>query len=194
MATDWHYIRRGMFSDETIGPLSEDAFCDLLRSQQLKRSTTVMSSATGGQWVALESVPYLLDILKSVEESQRASAALEKCEKNAAAKAKKEQKAKEAEERKQQRKAAAEQAEREAEQQRRAFAAAQVATPALQSVGFTCPFCKASTPPRTEKKTSTAGIIFAIVLFLFLCWPLFWIGFFIKEEHTFCSTCGMKLA
>ncbi len=59
--------------------------------------------------------------------------------------------------------------------------------------GFRCPYCGTDAPPRTREKTSTAGWIMFWMLFIFLCWPLCWIGFLMKESHRECVDCGMKL-
>jgi hypothetical protein len=59
---------------------------------------------------------------------------------------------------------------------------------------FHCPFCRSPAVPHEVTNITNAGWIFFIVLFLFLCWPLCWLGFLIRETNTFCSTCRMKLA
>ena len=58
---------------------------------------------------------------------------------------------------------------------------------------FRCPFCQSTAGFRSVEKISTGGMIFAVVLFLFLCWPLFWIGLLMKDKYRLCRSCGMKL-
>jgi DNA-directed RNA polymerase subunit RPC12/RpoP len=59
-------------------------------------------------------------------------------------------------------------------------------------VGFRCPYCKSRTPPVMESRISTVGwIVFCAMMFL--CFPLFWVAFFIKEDVRFCSSCGCKV-
>lgn len=63
---------------------------------------------------------------------------------------------------------------------------------AIQATGFRCPFCHSDKGYYLTSHTSSAGIIIAILLLL-ICFPLFWIGFLMKEEQRFCSNCRMKL-
>lgn len=58
---------------------------------------------------------------------------------------------------------------------------------------FRCPYCSANAPPVIHRVTSTAGYIFAIVLLLFLCIPIFWIGLLMKEDQYYCRICHMRL-
>ena len=58
--------------------------------------------------------------------------------------------------------------------------------------GFMCPYCHRTATPLVQKKVSTAGWIVLVVL-LFLCFPLFWIGLLMKEDYRVCSQCGIKL-
>ncbi|MBI1901193.1 MAG: LITAF-like zinc ribbon domain-containing protein [Planctomycetia bacterium] len=58
--------------------------------------------------------------------------------------------------------------------------------------GFECPYCHTHDLPAVRTQMSTAGLIVLIVL-LFTCPPLFWIGFFIKDEYRVCSHCGIKV-
>ncbi|MCS7079026.1 MAG: hypothetical protein NZ585_03115 [Chloracidobacterium sp.] len=58
--------------------------------------------------------------------------------------------------------------------------------------GFVCPYCQTNLPPRLISRVSTAGWITLVVLLLF-CWPLFWIGFLIREERCVCRVCGGRL-
>ncbi|OYT73894.1 MAG: hypothetical protein CFK52_00640 [Chloracidobacterium sp. CP2_5A] len=59
--------------------------------------------------------------------------------------------------------------------------------------GFVCPYCRTGLPPRFVSKVSAAGWII-LVLLLFLCWPLFWVGFLIREERCLCRVCGGRLS
>jgi hypothetical protein len=55
-----------------------------------------------------------------------------------------------------------------------------------------CPRCASRQIPRYEKKVSSAGwIVFAVLMVVFF--PLFWIGFLIKEDVPFCSVCNLRL-
>lgn len=57
---------------------------------------------------------------------------------------------------------------------------------------FRCPYCGSSRPPEIEHKVSGGGVAMCIIL-LFLFFPLFWLGLFIKEEQRFCRDCGNRL-
>jgi len=57
---------------------------------------------------------------------------------------------------------------------------------------FECPFCHTDAPPVMRQVISTGGWVVMIVL-IFVCLPLFWIGFLIKEDVRYCSECGAKL-
>jgi DNA-directed RNA polymerase subunit RPC12/RpoP len=70
--------------------------------------------------------------------------------------------------------------------------AAAPATAAQPGRGFECPYCHTHDLPTVRSQMSLAGLIVLIAM-LFVCFPLFWIGFFIKEEYRVCSHCGMKL-
>jgi hypothetical protein len=65
--------------------------------------------------------------------------------------------------------------------------------PGFQPPQFRCPFCGSGVPPIRSRKITTAGLVLFIVLFLFLCWPLCWIGLLITEDDVKCTTCGMTL-
>lgn len=58
---------------------------------------------------------------------------------------------------------------------------------------FRCPFCGSTLQPVSRSKVSNAGWILFVVLLLFLCLPLCWIGLLIREENRYCSQCGMRL-
>ena len=61
-----------------------------------------------------------------------------------------------------------------------------------QYVAFKCPYCQSPAPPVQKQRISTAGWILFVVLLL-LCFPLCWIGLFIKEDYRSCSFCGLSL-
>jgi RNA polymerase subunit RPABC4/transcription elongation factor Spt4 len=59
--------------------------------------------------------------------------------------------------------------------------------------GYRCPRCSSQQLPVTQKRISTAGwIVFAALLLMIF--PLFWIGFLIKEEVTICPVCNTKIS
>lgn len=56
---------------------------------------------------------------------------------------------------------------------------------------FHCPRCASNLYPRITRQISTAGwIVFAVLLITFF--PLFWIGFLIKEDARVCPVCNYK--
>lgn len=58
---------------------------------------------------------------------------------------------------------------------------------------YRCPHCMSQFLPRIEKRISTAGwVTFAVLLVFFF--PLFWIGFLIKEETRICPSCNTVVA
>jgi hypothetical protein len=58
---------------------------------------------------------------------------------------------------------------------------------------YRCPRCFSQHLPRYEKKISTAGwIVFAVLLITFF--PLFWIGFLIKEDVRICPMCNLRVS
>ena len=60
------------------------------------------------------------------------------------------------------------------------------------STGYRCPRCASTQLPYRDKRISTAGwIVFAALLLTFF--PLFWLGFFIKEEILVCPVCNFKM-
>jgi RNA polymerase subunit RPABC4/transcription elongation factor Spt4 len=59
------------------------------------------------------------------------------------------------------------------------------------SHGFHCPRCASQLFPRVSRQISTAGwIVFAVLLVTIF--PLFWIGFLIKEEVRTCPVCNFR--
>jgi DNA-directed RNA polymerase subunit RPC12/RpoP len=61
-----------------------------------------------------------------------------------------------------------------------------------KSGSFKCPYCGSTYPPRVINQMSQAGLIVLIVL-IFVCLPLFWIGLLMKEDIRICSDCGIKI-
>jgi rubrerythrin len=58
--------------------------------------------------------------------------------------------------------------------------------------GYRCPRCGTQNLPHIERKISTAGwIVFAVLLLVFF--PLFWIGFLMKEDVRVCPVCNLKV-
>jgi hypothetical protein len=59
------------------------------------------------------------------------------------------------------------------------------------SNNFNCPRCNSQLFPRVTRQISTAGwIVFAVLLITFF--PLFWVGFLIKEDVRICPVCNFK--
>ena len=57
---------------------------------------------------------------------------------------------------------------------------------------YRCPRCGTQNFPYLSRKISTAGwIVFAVLLVTFF--PLFWIGFLIKEDVKICSVCNTRV-
>jgi hypothetical protein len=58
--------------------------------------------------------------------------------------------------------------------------------------GYRCPRCGTQNIPQVTRKISTAGwIVFAVLLVMFF--PLFWIGFLMKEDVKICPVCTLKV-
>jgi predicted Zn finger-like uncharacterized protein len=51
-----------------------------------------------------------------------------------------------------------------------------------------CPYCGSREIPLKTRQISLAG--WMVIL---LCWPLFWIGMSMKEDHLECYDCGLKV-
>ena len=63
----------------------------------------------------------------------------------------------------------------------------------LMPYGYSCPRCSSQSYPRIEKKISSAGwIVFTVLLLIFF--PLFWIGFLIKEDVKTCPVCNLRIS
>jgi RNA polymerase subunit RPABC4/transcription elongation factor Spt4 len=58
--------------------------------------------------------------------------------------------------------------------------------------GYRCPRCGSQNLPHLERKISAAGwVVFAVLLVVFF--PLFWVGFFIKEDVRVCPVCNSRV-
>jgi hypothetical protein len=58
--------------------------------------------------------------------------------------------------------------------------------------GYRCPRCGTQNLPHIERKISPAGwIVFVVLLVVFF--PLFWIGFLMKEDIRVCPVCNLKV-
>lgn len=58
---------------------------------------------------------------------------------------------------------------------------------------FRCPHCQSTAPPVVAKRIGAAGWIVFFALLIF-CFPLCFIGLFIKEEYRMCSWCRGAIA
>jgi len=58
---------------------------------------------------------------------------------------------------------------------------------------YRCPHCQATAPPIVGKRIGTAGWVVFFAL-LIICFPLCFIGLFIKEEYRMCSWCRGAVA
>jgi RNA polymerase subunit RPABC4/transcription elongation factor Spt4 len=68
----------------------------------------------------------------------------------------------------------------------------QPSQPPAMTYGYRCPRCGTQNLPWLTRKISAAGwVVFAVLLVMFF--PLFWIGFLIKEDVKICSVCGIKV-
>jgi hypothetical protein len=62
----------------------------------------------------------------------------------------------------------------------------------LINYGYRCPRCGTQNAPYFTRKISSAGwVVFAVLLVMFF--PLFWIGFLIKEDVKMCSVCNIRV-
>jgi hypothetical protein len=65
-------------------------------------------------------------------------------------------------------------------------------SPQMINYGYRCPRCGTQNAPYISRKISSAGwIVFAILMVMFF--PLFWIGFLIKEDVKTCSICNTRV-
>jgi hypothetical protein len=66
-------------------------------------------------------------------------------------------------------------------------------SPNANMVSVRCPHCGHFNYPRVVRKISAAGwIVFAVLLVTFF--PLFWVGFLIKEDVRVCPVCTTRLS
>ena len=57
---------------------------------------------------------------------------------------------------------------------------------------YRCPYCGTTLTPFTISKVSSGGwVVFALMLLF--CFPLFWIGLLMKDNHQICSQCRVRL-
>jgi DNA-directed RNA polymerase subunit RPC12/RpoP len=64
--------------------------------------------------------------------------------------------------------------------------------PRRERRGFECPYCGCDSPPARRSEVSATGWVILVVMLLF-CFPLFFIGLFIKDEYRVCRDCGTRL-
>jgi RNA polymerase subunit RPABC4/transcription elongation factor Spt4 len=63
--------------------------------------------------------------------------------------------------------------------------------PQQMAAGYHCPKCHSRLMPRRERRVSTGGwIVLGVLLLAFF--PLFWIGFLIREDVSVCPVCNHK--
>jgi hypothetical protein len=55
-----------------------------------------------------------------------------------------------------------------------------------------CPFCGGTSGYVERSRMSGAGAIVMVLLLIFCC-PLFWLGFFVTEQHDHCLDCDARL-
>jgi hypothetical protein len=68
-----------------------------------------------------------------------------------------------------------------------------LAQPNRAPAHFRCPHCQSTAPPIVAKRIGTAGWVVFFAL-LIMCFPLCFIGLFIKEEYRMCSWCRGAIA
>ena len=69
--------------------------------------------------------------------------------------------------------------------------AVRLGTPVID-LGFSCPGCGTGMPPFERSKTTWVSWCVAAIL-LFVCFPVFWLGFLIRQKEYICSNCGCKI-
>src|SRR5262245_28225348 len=64
--------------------------------------------------------------------------------------------------------------------------------PGYMTGNYRCPHCMSQFLPRIERRISTTGwVIFGVLLVVFF--PLFWVGFLIKEDVHVCPSCNTRV-
>lgn len=58
--------------------------------------------------------------------------------------------------------------------------------------GFRCPRCNSTAAPVIKSKMSDAGLV-TLILLLFLCLPIFWVGFLMREKYSVCPACLLRM-
>jgi rubrerythrin len=59
------------------------------------------------------------------------------------------------------------------------------------AIAYRCPNCMGQFLPQIERRISTTGwIVFSVLLVMFF--PLFWVGFLIKEDVRVCPSCKAR--
>jgi len=57
---------------------------------------------------------------------------------------------------------------------------------------YRCPYCGTNSPPFIISKISSGGwVVFALMLLF--CFPLFWIGLLMKDQHQICAQYRVRL-
>ena len=67
-----------------------------------------------------------------------------------------------------------------------------VENPRPAPVGFCCPYCRTTKPPKLKSKVSTVGWVIFTVLLLTTC-VLAPIGFLVRDDYRICSQCKITL-
>ena len=67
-----------------------------------------------------------------------------------------------------------------------------VESPRPAPVGFCCPYCRTTKPPKLKSKVSTVGWVIFTVLLLTTC-VLSPIGFLVRDDYQICSQCKITL-
>ena len=64
--------------------------------------------------------------------------------------------------------------------------------PGYMTGNYRCPHCMSQFLPRIERRISTTGwVVFGVLLVMFF--PLFWVGFLIKEDVHVCPSCNTRV-
>ena len=85
MSHQWFYIKPGMISDETVGPLTQKEFIRAVRDGKVARDGLVSSpTQTKGQWMEVQQIPKLLELWVDGKELRDADAQLKKSQREEA--------------------------------------------------------------------------------------------------------------